>query len=712
MRYVAIQSDLPKTMYQAPLGHVTHVDLLKHKESPSMSPSRILFSLLLLSGIANSWAAEGLRLPAILSEHAVLQRSAATKIWGKGARGDSLSIHLGASQANTTVGADGTWSTTLDLLQAPATPMSMEIVGKTSITVPDILVGEVWLCSGQSNMAFALNGSLDGPTAAAAAVDQPTLRFFRVPESIAATPRYSGEGRWEVCSPASASTFSGIGFWFGSTLQRSQNCPIGMICAAFPSSTVTSWTSANGLVDAERDQRELYLGLTYRHPGHADRLQNWLRENRRLDHLATPPVTPSADAARWVSVKLPGPISGTGLPSNGALWLRHEVSITPAQAGRSLQLGLDELHLGRVYWNDTLIDEVTPDSLRLAVPWEPRWTIRIPGDLIKAGSSVLSFRLYVPAGAPALRFDANKQPILSGTWQATGEYALPALSPAAQNSYPGLPPLKEFQDLFTPSTLFDAMINPLRHTTLAGVAWYQGEANAWKASEYESAFVRWIGDWRSHFGTNLPILFCQLPNNGIKKTEPEESKWAVLREAQAHVLDLPHTGMAVLIDTADADLHPRNKKEPGERLARLALAKVYSQEIPAIAPSFSSAERKGQRITLRFTNSEGGLVAKPLPETWVRRYRTTDPASAERLPLALPSPESEIQGFAICGADKQWKWAQARIEHTDHGDLVEVWRDDIPQPMSIRYAWADNPTCNLYGSKSDLPVVPFRADIP
>lgn len=253
-----------------------------------------------------------------------------------------------------------------------------------------------------------------------------------------------------------------------------------------------------------------------------------------------------------------------------------------------------------------------------------------------------------------------------------------------------------------PSILFNGMIKPLVPYAISGVIWYQGEANANRAWQYRSAFPLLIQDWRNHWKQgDFPFYFCQLANYQPKLPEPSESAWAELREAQSMTLKLPNTGEAVLIDIGEAgDIHPRNKKDAGERLAAVALANHYGKMIPFSGPVYQSMKADGGKIRLAFTHADGGLVAKPLPPTYDVKSKTSETA-----PLVRNSPDSEVEGFAICGEDKKWVWADAKIE----GDHVVVWADNVPAPVAVRYAWADNPTCNLCNG-AGFPAVPFRTD--
>jgi sialate O-acetylesterase len=290
---------------------------------------------------------------------------------------------------------------------------------------------------------------------------------------------------------------------------------------------------------------------------------------------------------------------------------------------------------------------------------------------------------------------------LSGTWLAKAEYAFSTLNAQQVSQAPKLLTTgPRPQDLS--SYLFNGMINPIIPYAINGVIWYQGESNAERAYQYRTSFPLMIEDWRNRWNRgNFPFYFVQLANYKDKVTEPVESSWAELREAQNLTLAQPKTGQAVIIDLGESgDVHPRNKTLVGERLARIALANEYGQAIPYSGPVYDSMTIKNDKVILHFSQTEGGLVAQSIPDTYIVQSE-----SGKTDPLIRNSPESELEGFSICGSDRKWVWAQACIE----GNSVVVWSDEVEKPIAVRYAWANNPTCNLYNG-AGLPASPFRTD--
>jgi sialate O-acetylesterase len=329
---------------------------------------------------------------------------------------------------------------------------------------------------------------------------------------------------------------------------------------------------------------------------------------------------------------------------------------------------------------------------------------RIPARLMKAGANVVAIRWRGGRGELGLAggyFDVGTIS-LKGEWTLKVERVWPALSAEAVADMPPalVAPLRLWN---VPGTLYNGMIHPLAGFGLRGVVWYQGENNAGDPARYREAFPALVEDWRERWGAgDFAFYFCQLPSYGAKTGDAgRHSNWALLREAQASALALPNTGQAVLIDTGEtADIHPVNKRDPGLRLAALALARTYGKAVPDSGPVFAGMSITGGSVRVRFTHAEG-LVARPLPKTYLVRSR---PEIEER-PLVPDASDSPLQGFAIRGADGDWVWADARID----GETVMVSSPKVPKPIAVCYAWADSPTVNLYNA-AGFPAAPFRSD--
>jgi len=657
-----------------------------------------------------SSARADVRLPSIFSDHLVLKKSAKVPIWGRAEPGEKVTVTLEGQSARATAGPDGKWTTALDLSASLPGPFTLTVEGKNKLTITDVVVGEVWVGSGQSNMEFLLRETTGAGEEIAASAN-PLLRQFMVKKNPSSARLDDVEGSWTVASPSTSGDFSAVGYYFARRLQRELQVPVGLIKTAFGGTPSESWTSVEALqsVPDLAATRERLWAEQSNYPGKkkafVDAMDAWIQDTGRKEK---PVGDVSAYAGLdvptegWIPLNLPGMVRASGLPDAGVVWLRKEIVLSPATAkgANNLRLPLDGFD--SIYWNGELIKQTTYQEFpgtgydRSFGPYD------IPPSKLKVGKNVLAIRLYQPVGpAKFTNMGQIGSANISREWLAKAEYAFPPIAKEKIAAAP-VPPENPKGTKDVPAYLFNGMVAPLIPYAISGVIWYQGEGNANRAWQYRTAFPLLIQDWRKQWGQgDIPFYFCQLANFRDKKTEPGESNWAELREAQSSTLALPKTGQAVLIDVGESlDIHPRNKQPAGERLAAIALAKDYGKTIPFSGPVYNSVEIKNGKALLRFKPTDGGLVAKPLPATFDLQSKTKETA-----PLIRNSPASELEGFAICGEDKKWVWAQAKIE----GNAVVVWSDTVSAPIAVRYAWADNPTCNLYNG-AGFPASPFRTD--
>ncbi|MEI7731683.1 MAG: sialate O-acetylesterase [Verrucomicrobiota bacterium] len=656
-------------------------------------------------GIFIASASAEVTLPALISNHAVLQRSDHTRVWGKAAPGEKVTVSLGGVRAQATTGADGKWQVILDLSKVAEGPFELTVEGVNRVVVSDVLIGELWVCSGQSNMAFGLARAGE----AAQEIPQsanPKLRQFRVANSASATPEDNCKGAWIAARPDTAKEFTAVGYFFGKRLQATIQQPVGLILAAWSGTSAMSWLPPEALASVPEWQSKLasvkkrvddYPLLKEQYlPAY----RQWETQFQRNDHPAEPAAyaAPGVPLGDWKKVTLPATLPAAGLPDSGAVWFRKQVNIPPGSLENAMiQLGAVR-DFNALYLNGKKFDETTVESLKGG--FDVRYAL--PKGALHEGENTVAIRLFTPterAAMPSTLFIGvgTARVLLNGEWLAKVEFALPALTAEARKALPMIPPNPGTHSV--PGRIFNGMIHPLLAATIQGVIWYQGEQDTGQPALYWKMFEGIIRGWRTGWGRELPFYFCQLPNYSAKKDLPENSLWAQLREAQAKGLTLPHTGQAVLIDLGEEDVHPIYKQEAGERLARLALARTYQQTVVDSGPVFQAMKIEGDKVRLTFGGTAGGLVAKPLPA----QYQPTSMSPALQ-PLVRHSPDGELEGFALCGADKNWKWATARIE----GETVVLWSPAVPQPVAVRYAWANNPTCNLYNG-AGLPAAPFQA---
>ena len=668
---------------------------------------RALLFVLLAGGFCATRA--DVQLPALLSRHAVLQKSEHTKIWGKAAPGEKITVTLGSLHAQAVAGPDGTWQTSLDISKLGEGPFELIVEGKNRLVVSDVVIGEVWVCSGQSNMAFGLARAAEAAQEIPRA-NHPLLRQFRVANIGTEKPEDDCKGAWLVARPDTAQEFSAVAYFFGKRLQQELAQPVGVILAAWAGTSAMSWlppaafaqspewqskqASVKKRVDDYPLLKEQYLPA-YR---------QWETQFQRTDHPADPAQFAGTDVnlADWKKVTLPAAsLASAGLPDSGAVWFRKTFVVPQCSTENSmLQVGAVR-DFNTLYLNGVKCGETTVESMKGG--FDVRYTL--PKGALRVGENTVAIRLWTPSGRAALPstlFAAagTTRILLNGDWLAKVECALPQLSDAARKALPTIPPNPGTHSV--PGRIFNGMIAPLLPATIQGVIWYQGEQDSGQPATYWKMFEAIITGWRAGWGCDFPFYSCQLPNYGAKTDLPDNALWAQLRDAQAQALKLPNTGQAVLIDLGEEDVHPIYKQEVGERLARLALARTYKHKMVDSGPVLKTMKVEDNKIRLIFDPISGGLVAKPLPA----QYQPTSMAPTLK-PLVRHSPAGALEGFALCGDDRKWVWATANIE----GDYVIVSSPAVPKPVAVRYAWASNPTCNLYNG-AGLPAAPFQAGAP
>lgn len=637
-------------------------------------------------------------LPSIFSEHMVLARAGRVPVWGKAEPGEEVTVTMDGQSVKTKAATDGKWRLDLNLKDSPQGPFEMTVQGWNRILIRDVVVGEVWLAGGQSNMELSLKRIVKSADDVANSAN-PFLRQFEVGKTPSSSPAEDCPGFWAVANPGTVGEFSATGYYFGRILQKELGCPVGIIKDCWGGTSIEPWISPAALATVPFLETSATEALE-RDATTTFAFESWLKQTHREDHSSGDVSAfvsgPASAATGWTAVKSSGEISSSGLPKSGAVWFRKKVTLSEGQTNIPQVLELAQIGgFDRVFWNGKLLGETTLQTFS-----GDRAVHRffIPASLAKAGTNDLAIRLYSPILVPGFSWPPQIAPtILAGEWQAKAELELPPPDTVTSPRPPKLIPQQAF-----PGKLFNGMIHPFIPYAISGVIWYQGEGNSKHAHDYRTAFPLLIKDWRQQWQQgDFPFYYCQLANFRAKEPGPQESDWAELREAQSMALSMPMTGQAVLIDTGESeDIHPQDKATAGERLAKIALACTYGKEIPFSGPLYQSMRREDGKIRLSFVNAEGGLVAGDLPSIYPVKIQTGTTA-----PLIRNSPQSQLEGFAVCGEDRKWVWAEAKVE----GETVLVWSDKVPVPVAVRYAWADNPTCNLY-SKAGFPASPFRTD--
>ena len=630
----------------------------------------------------------------LFSDNMVLQRGLKAPVWGWTTPGQNVRVELkGITSTGTNTrkqqrsiavssvvraGKDGKWMAQLGLLPEAGGPYVLTIDGPQKATFSNVMIGDVWLCSGQSNMGFNVNSSNNRDQEIAEA-NHPNLRFFTVPNETSNEARetLTGSNGWQISSSQTVPGFSAVAYFFGRDLQRELNVPIGLIHSSWGGTIAEAWTSANALKTLPDFQARVLemeaanqknRGLA---PGLNAETEAWWAKND-VGSAKNAWTKPDSNDDDWKTMTLPVNWENAGLPDfDGIVWFRHTIDLPAAWNGKSATL-----HLGSIDDRDTTwVNGVRVGGLdSYSAPRD----YDVPAGVLKAGRNTIAVRVYDGGygggiyGAPQnmkLESDAGALS-LAGDWKYRVSTELKNLSPM---------PSSMSNDPNIPTVLYNAMIAPVVPYGIKGAIWYQGESNANRAYQYRSLLPTMIGDWRAQWKQgNFPFHIVQLANFTPQPQTPGDSDWAELREAQRMTAQkTPNVGLASAIDIGDAnDIHPRNKQDVGKRLALTALAQTYGQKIEYSGPDYRAMKIEGDKIRLNFTHAQG-----------------------------LKATEGDLKGFAIAGADKKWHWADAKID----GDSVLVSSPQVLAPVAVRYAWANNPNANLTNA-AGLPAVPFRTD--
>jgi sialate O-acetylesterase len=645
----------------------------------------------------------------LISDHMVVERGRPVRLSGTDRPGQPVRATLAGRAGLTKTDAAGRWLITLSALDAGG-PFSLTVEGSRALHFDDVWSGEVWLASGQSNMGLPLTRSTGADEAVAGGC--PGIRLFTVAEKAAAGPGSDVEGQWQICDAANAAGFSAVAFHFGREIHRALGVPVGLVLASWGGTPAEAWTPRAGLV-ADPTLKPMVDALDaaehdpQRRADLAKALVAWEAKNfhqdsgNRGERLGF--AKPSGGG--WAKMEIPQVWENAGLAIDGAVWFRREVTLPEGWSGRELALSLGALDdFDVTYWNGERIGATGAETPEY---YEAPRHYTVPGRLAKAGRNLVAVRVFdhygsggfagtaaplsvkpIAPGAESVGAKAGADaPLpLAGTWQYKIERRLPPI----KADWASRPVVLGADDPHSATVLWNGMVAPLAglssppssSSPFAGVIWYQGESNVGRAAQYRTLFATMIRSWRAAFhDPALPFLYVQLPNfdDPLVEAPVGEGGWAELREAQAAALREPKTAMVVTLDIGEAaNLHPRNKREVGRRLALQALRLVYGRDVLASGPTFHAAARAGAAIRIRFDAVTGGL-------------ETSDGASP--------------RGFLIAGADRVWHTADARIDR----DGVVVSSPQVPEPIAVRYGWGNDPP-NTLRNEADLPAAPFRTD--
>ena len=620
------------------------------------------------------------RLPKLISNGLILQRDAKVKIWGWAAANEKITIEFLNKKHKVNANTQGEWELQLSNLKAGG-PYVMKIAASNNIEINDILIGDVWLCSGQSNMAMTVGQVRDLYEAEIASSENKMIRNFEMPRDYEFnTPKtdVSG-GAWVSANPTNVIKFSAAAYFFVKDLYAKYKVPMGMINASYGGTPIHAWISEEDLKAFPDSYKEI---ADLKNPEFVKNIENKDLEleknwNSNLllndEGIATKGNWQSNAIATldWQEMKMPGMWNGTSIEKvNGAVWFKKDIEVT-----KKLAENESTLHLGTIMGADS-----TYVNGKFVGFCKDQWSTRkyqIPANTFLEGKNTITIRVVKKRGyggfIHGFKYELNGKDetvSLASDWKYKIGFKTDALPNAVVLRW-------------KPTAMHNSMIQPAKKVAFKGAIWYQGEGNSGKPKEYVNLLSTLINNWRTLFNQpKMPFMFVQLPNYQNTKTEPAESNWALLRESQLKTLAVPFTGMATIIDVGQSnDIHPHRKKEVGSRLALVAQNLVYGEKnVICYGPKYESMNIVNSKIEITFNTFGSAMQFKG---------------------------NTQITNFAIAGEDKKMVWAQVKIEN---GKII-VWNDAVPNPVAVRYAWADNPeNGQLLFNAEGLPASPFRTD--
>ncbi len=652
----------------------------------SLVREAIILITILGSVIVSDCVIADVKLPAVISDNMVLQQDTEVALWGWASPGETITIKAEWSKEVKEAIADETGSWIIHLATPSAGgPYSITISGATSITLENVLVGEVWTCSGQSNMEMRVGsgaglGGVVNEKQELAAADYPNIRLFTVPNTVSAHRRIDTNGSWVQCSRETVAVFSATGYFFGRHLHQHLDVPIGLIDADWGGTVAQAWMSREAISRFDEFTTELQFLDEVKDPNRRvsitqQRAKQWWGGLDKTSSIETYWMSVAFDDSTWETTELPSDFEAQGISGfDGIVYYRRAIDLPGLQPDVKALIELGPID----DYDDLWINGVHVAATHEAGRWNVPRKYSVPPHILKSSNNVIALRVLDTGGIGG----ANGQPhemklgggglpkpiSLSGSWK---------YKPGATvKELPRMPESVRISQN-TASVLFNGMIAPLMPYTIRGVIWYQGEANRSTAALYRTLFPALIHDWRVQWGNpNLPFYFVQIApfryagNNG---------QTALLREAQLMALSTPNTGMVVTMDIGNPnDIHPRNKQEVGRRLSLWARAKTYDEdELTVSGPIYRSMKIENDTIRIRFDHMNGGLILR----------------------------DSDRSYFIIAGEDRRFVPAKALVE----GDSIVVSSELVSHPVAVRYAWEDAPDPNLF-NVDGLPASPFRTD--
>jgi sialate O-acetylesterase len=631
----------------------------------------VIFYALILAPLVHA----DVRPNSLFADNAVLQRGRGFPVWGKAREDEAVTVEF-AGQKLSTVCKDGQWKVRLKPMKADATPQMMTITGDKTITLTNILIGDVWVASGQSNMERQLGPRVRQPLipnweAEVAAANYPQIREYYVPEHFAFAPVMDANGKWALCSPGTVKDFSAVGYFFARDVYQAEKVPIGILFTTVGGTPAESWISAKSLgtmADFKSDVKliqQVGSSNISTQAFYDEEIARWYAEHDSGSRRDAGWQTAELSLSNWDRTYLP-----TVLFKNfpGVIWFRKQVELSQSLVGKATMLRLGKIDDADTVW-------VNGVQVGATDGWNVDRLYSIPAGLLKMGSNTIVIRIFNEDGPGGFSSDPERLSLeffsqdptatipLTGKWYCRVGCSfenMPALPRRPDDDYIGV------------TVLYNAMIAPLQSFPIKGVIWYQGESNNDRAKQYRELFPMLISDWRHGWRCGeFPFLFVQIAPHRDMKPELREAQFLTLKKS-------PNTAMVVITDAGDADdIHPAPKQVPGERLALAARALAYGEKFEYSGPLFDSMNVEGGKAVISFAHIGDSLIAK----------------------------NGELKGFTIASSDKHFIPAKAEIQ----GKTVAVWSEQVSKPMAVRFGWANVPDVNLFNNK-DLPASPFRTD--
>lgn len=652
------------------------------KTSVLLKFSTLIFFILIINPVFGQ-----VRLPELFSDNMMFQRDIPIKVWGWADKNERIQVTFNNKSYKSKADKNGNWGIEIPEMKAGG-PHQLIVSGKNTITLKNILIGDIWVCSGQSNMEWPVSSS-DNAEEEIKYANYPEIRLLQVAKKVATSPQNNiPETSWYECSPEIIESFSAVGYFFGRELNKELKIPIGLINSSWGGTVVETWISKEGLVGEptfeKLAQDVANINQEKEMKKSQETAENWFNnfksEDMGIDKGIYVWSSPNNDDPSWQDFKFTQLWEAADIPElrnfDGVVWFKKTVNLTADQVAKATMLSLGPIDDSDITWvNGTKVGETYNK-------YDDKRKYDIPKEVLKPGANTIIVRvedygggggLYGEAKLLFIKTGTSDQVSLAGNWK----YKI-GMKTKTSN------PNNLFGPNSKPTLLYNGMIAPLINFPIKGAIWYQGESNASRAYQYRDLFQRLINDWRGKWEIgDFPFFWVQLANFKAPTDIPVGSDWAELREAQDMALQLPKTGMASAIDIGEAkDIHPRNKQEVGRRLALAALYVEYGKDkLVYSGPRYEKLNVENGEAYIQFSNVGKGLIAKD-------KY-------------------GYLKGFSIAGPNKKFYWAKAKILDDK---TVKIYSDEVSNPVAVRYGWADNPDqANLY-NKEGLPANPFRTD--